>query len=139
MAIYCVNFGVNFFFQKFCPCKKNDKYEVWRPSHIVMHCALHLGGGGCDCGVHGALYCSWLRFPLLIGLPLHLFGSSLGQMFYLQSFWGGDPLPQYVVLGIRKLSRNYQVSNLYHTNDIQTTVRNAHQADHKLENTCRSG
>ena len=93
MAIYCVNFGVNFFFQKFCPCKKNDKYEVWRPSHIAMHCALHLGGGGCDCGVHGALYCSWLRFPLLIGLPLHLFGSSLGQMFYLQSFWGGTPFP----------------------------------------------
>ena len=28
MAIYYVNFGVNFFFEKFCPCKKNDKYEV---------------------------------------------------------------------------------------------------------------
>ena len=22
-------FGVNFFPQKFCPCKKNDKYQVW--------------------------------------------------------------------------------------------------------------
>ena len=22
-------FGVNFLIQKFCPCKKNDKYEVW--------------------------------------------------------------------------------------------------------------
>ena len=22
-------FGVNFIHQKFCPCKKNDKYEVW--------------------------------------------------------------------------------------------------------------
>ena len=22
-------FGANFVFQKFCPCKKNDKYEVW--------------------------------------------------------------------------------------------------------------
>ena len=29
MAIYCVNFGVNFIFQKFCPCKKNDNYKVW--------------------------------------------------------------------------------------------------------------
>ena len=29
LAIYCGNFGVNFIFQKFCPCKKNDKYEVW--------------------------------------------------------------------------------------------------------------
>ena len=29
LAIYCVNFGVNSIFQKFCPCKKNDKYEVW--------------------------------------------------------------------------------------------------------------
>ena len=29
MAIYCVNFGVNFILQKFCLCKKNDKYEVW--------------------------------------------------------------------------------------------------------------
>ena len=28
LAIYCVNFGVNFIFQKFCPCKKNDKYQV---------------------------------------------------------------------------------------------------------------
>ena len=22
-------FGVNFILQKFCPCKKNDKYQVW--------------------------------------------------------------------------------------------------------------
>ena len=22
-------FGINFIFQKFCLCKKNDKYEVW--------------------------------------------------------------------------------------------------------------
>ena len=29
LAIYRVNFGVNFMFQKFCLCKKNDKYEVW--------------------------------------------------------------------------------------------------------------
>ena len=28
MAIYCVNFGVNFILKKFCLCKKNDKYEV---------------------------------------------------------------------------------------------------------------
>ena len=28
LAFYCVNFGVNFIFQKFCPCKKNDKYQV---------------------------------------------------------------------------------------------------------------
>ena len=27
-AIYCVKFGVNFIHQKFCLCKKNDKYEV---------------------------------------------------------------------------------------------------------------
>ena len=30
MAIYCVNFGENFIFQKFCLCKKKDKYEVWQ-------------------------------------------------------------------------------------------------------------
>ena len=36
LAIYCVFcrnlrffFGVNFILQKFCPCKKNDKYQVW--------------------------------------------------------------------------------------------------------------
>ena len=29
LAIYCVNFGVNFIFQKFCQSKKNDKYQVW--------------------------------------------------------------------------------------------------------------
>ena len=29
LAIYCVNLGVNFILQKFCLCKKNDKYEVW--------------------------------------------------------------------------------------------------------------
>ena len=28
LAIYCVNFGVNFILQKFCLCKKNDKYQV---------------------------------------------------------------------------------------------------------------
>ena len=28
LVIYCVNFGVNFLFQKFCLFKKNDKYEV---------------------------------------------------------------------------------------------------------------
>ena len=28
LAIYCVNFGVNFILQKFCLFKKNDKYEV---------------------------------------------------------------------------------------------------------------
>merc|ERR1712004_286392 len=29
LAIYCVNFGVNFIFQKFCPCKKmtNMRYD----------------------------------------------------------------------------------------------------------------
>ena len=31
LAIYCVNFGVNFTLQKFCLCKKNDKYEVCAP------------------------------------------------------------------------------------------------------------
>ena len=30
LAIYCVNFSVNFILQKFCLCKKNDKYKVWR-------------------------------------------------------------------------------------------------------------
>ena len=29
LVIYCVNFSVNFILQKFCLCKKNDKYEVW--------------------------------------------------------------------------------------------------------------
>ena len=29
LAIYCVNFGVNFILRKFCLCKKNYKYEVW--------------------------------------------------------------------------------------------------------------
>ena len=28
LAILCVNLGVNFIFQKFCPCKKKDKYQV---------------------------------------------------------------------------------------------------------------
>ena len=28
LAIYCVNFGVDFIFKKFCLCKKNDKYQV---------------------------------------------------------------------------------------------------------------
>ena len=28
LAIYCVNFGVNFIFQKLCLCNKNDKYQV---------------------------------------------------------------------------------------------------------------
>ena len=28
LAIYCVNFGENLILQKFCLCKKNDKYEV---------------------------------------------------------------------------------------------------------------
>ena len=28
LAIYCVYFGVNFILQKFCLCKKNDKYQV---------------------------------------------------------------------------------------------------------------
>ena len=28
LAYYCVNFGVNFILQKFCLCKKNDKYQV---------------------------------------------------------------------------------------------------------------
>ena len=28
LAIYCVNFGVNFIFQKLCQCKKNDNYQV---------------------------------------------------------------------------------------------------------------
>ena len=34
MAIYCVNFGVNFIFQKFCQCKKNDKYKVWEAAYL---------------------------------------------------------------------------------------------------------
>ena len=31
LAIYCVDFGVNFIFQNFCPCKKNDKLQVCIP------------------------------------------------------------------------------------------------------------
>ena len=27
-------FGVNFILQKFCPCKKNDKYQVWVLVHV---------------------------------------------------------------------------------------------------------
>ena len=34
LAIYCVNFGVNFILQKFCMCEKNDKYEVWSGSSL---------------------------------------------------------------------------------------------------------
>ena len=30
-------FGVNFILQKFCLCKKNDKYQVWLPSPLLPH------------------------------------------------------------------------------------------------------
>ena len=36
MAIYCVNFGVNFILQKFCPCKKKDKYQVCCPLAVSI-------------------------------------------------------------------------------------------------------
>ena len=29
-------FGVNFILQKFCSCKKNDKYQVWGRLHVLM-------------------------------------------------------------------------------------------------------
>ena len=29
-------FSVNFIIQKFCPCKKNDKYEVWKELGIYI-------------------------------------------------------------------------------------------------------
>ena len=48
LAIYCVNFGVNFILQKFCLCKKNDKYEVWiyfqRPLIRKRDICTSLGG-----------------------------------------------------------------------------------------------
>ena len=33
-VIYAV-FGVNFILQKFCPCKRNDKLEVWRWNVLI--------------------------------------------------------------------------------------------------------
>ena len=55
LAIYCVNFGVNFIFQKFCPCKKmtNYRYELhqvlcprclhWAHSRLGTHHKPHSG------------------------------------------------------------------------------------------------
>ena len=34
-------FGVNFILQEFCPCKKNDKYQVW--SYYENYVLLFLG------------------------------------------------------------------------------------------------
>ena len=39
-------FGVNFILQKFCPCKKNDKYQVWwRPPCPIVHIFLNVAMG----------------------------------------------------------------------------------------------
>ena len=42
MAIYFVNLGVNFILQKFCLCKKNDKYEVWLD--LTIDNGIHVRG-----------------------------------------------------------------------------------------------
>ena len=56
-------FGVNFLIQKFCLCKKNDKYEVWSPP-------LPVDGTHCRCvkidiKVHDLTYCRCQRYPPL--------------------------------------------------------------------------
>ena len=47
-------FGVNFILQKFCPCKKNDKYQVWLKPHdrwigdlswLLLSNLQHFAGG----------------------------------------------------------------------------------------------
>ena len=37
LAIHCVNFGVNFILQKFCLCKKNDKYEICKKVTFIVN------------------------------------------------------------------------------------------------------
>ena len=83
MAIYCVFcrnlrvfFGVNFILQKFCSCKKNDKYEVWCSSSRNSLRGIH--------PVHPLTHSSptfWAR-AVLPPSPMLLFwgNSSLGKV-----------------------------------------------------------
>ena len=38
-------FGVNFILQKFCQCKKNDKYQVWEPNSFTEIKVCHFSRG----------------------------------------------------------------------------------------------